>query len=88
MKCVGRGQGQGQLLFKLHEQADSERSLQEQLGWGALAGWRLLLPPPLVKGGFTRVALGMPKTSLLSPTLGLQPPRVGSPSFANGMGHP
>ena len=53
-----------------------------------MAGWGQLLPSPLPhlgKGGLYRKDLGMPKTALLGPALGLQPPRLGSPSFAKGV---
>lgn len=72
---MGRGQGQGQLLFKLNK-----LTLREDFKNNSRELWQ--------GGDLTRVAQSMTKTSLLSLALGLQPQRVGSPSLANRPGHP
>lgn len=72
---MGRGQVQGQLLFKLNKL--TLREVSQSNSRGALEG-----------GDLTSISLSMPKDALLSLALGLPPQRVGTPSLANGLGHP
>lgn len=72
---MGRGQGQGQLLFKLNKL--TLREVFKNNSSGALEGWRL-----------DQSISEHAQDCSLSLALGLQPQRVGSPSLADRPGHP